>query len=51
MTREEITKKIEELEKRQFFHMMKDHWTVEDNMFDTRLTNEIRELKRQLEEN
>ena len=49
MTRQEIEKKIEELENRRFFLAMKDFWDRKDFELDDKLYDEIRELKKELE--
>jgi ribosomal protein L29 len=49
MTREEITKRIEDLEERKFYLRMADHWTRKDYEYFDKWNNEIRELKKELE--
>ena len=49
MAREEIMKKIDELETKQFYLKMKDHWTSDDFNYDRKLYYQIRELKKALE--
>ncbi len=49
MAREEIIKKIDELETEQFYLKMKDHWTSNDFNHDRKLYYQIRELKKALE--
>lgn len=48
MTRQEIEKRIEDLEDRRFALAMCDRWTQADYELDDRLTEEIRTLKAQL---
>ena len=48
MTRQEIEKRIEELETRRFALAMCDRWTQEDYDLDDRLSEEIRTLEEQL---
>ena len=48
MTRQEIEKKIEELETKKFYIMMIDRWTNEDREIYDRVTKEIRELKEKI---
>lgn len=50
MTREEIEKKLEELRRDRFLNQMIDHWSRADYEFDTRVSNEIKELEKQLAE-
>ena len=49
MMREEILKKIEEVEKAMFYLEMKDGWSAEDFWAKARYENNIKELKAQLE--
>lgn len=49
-TREEITKRIDELETRAFYLDMKDRWNRQDYQRMDEYRREIRELKRELEE-
>ena len=49
MTREEITKRIEDLEERKFYLRMADRWTRKDYEYFDKWNNEIRELKKELE--
>ena len=48
MTRQEIAKRIEDLENRRFALAMCDRWTQEDYDLDDRLSEEIRTLEEQL---
>lgn len=48
MTKEEIKKKIEELEKQAFYLDMKDHWNQADFDESRRLNTEIELLKKEL---
>ena len=48
MTRQEIEKKIEELENRQFMLNMVDRWTNEQRRLAWEISDEIRNLKAQL---
>ncbi len=48
MTRQEIEKRIEDLENRRFALAMCDRWTQADYDLDDRLSEEIRTLKEQL---
>lgn len=48
MTRQEIEKRIEDLENRRFALAMCDHWTQEDYELEDKLFDEIRTLKEQL---
>lgn len=50
MTREEIEKKLEELHRDKFMNQMIDHWSQADYEFDRKVSNEIRELEKQLAE-
>jgi len=50
MTREEMVKRIDELETRQFYLAMKDRWSNADFDLDRKLSREIRELKAQIGE-
>lgn len=49
MTREEIINRIETLEDKMFYLKMKDHWTARDFELDRVMNNEVRKLKRELE--
>ena len=49
MTRQEIEKKIEELEDREFYLQMKDRWDWKDYEISRKRKEEIRELKKELE--
>lgn len=48
MTKQEIQKKLEELEERKFYNNMVDRWTKENYEFDFFLRNEIEKLKKEL---
>lgn len=50
MTREEIEKKIEELEERKFMLDMIDTWDSEDRILYNELSKQIRSLREQLKE-
>ena len=50
MSREEILKQIEDIEEREFFLQMKDRWSQEDYRLSDKHHEEIRELKKKLEE-
>lgn len=50
MKREEIVRRIEELENRIFILAMKDMWSQDDFATDRKWHNEKRELEQQLEE-
>lgn len=50
MSREDIEKKIKNLESSQFFLAMKDHWSPNDFSKDNHYTSEIRRLKQELED-
>lgn len=47
-TREEIKRRIEELENREFLYNMIDRWTEEDRRAVRAITEEIRNLKKVL---
>lgn len=49
MAREEIIKKIDNLETERFYLKMKDHWSSNDFEYDRELYYQIRELKKTLE--
>lgn len=49
MTREEILKEIERLEKIKFMHEMQDRWTQEDFDFNREITVKIQNLKKILD--
>ncbi len=49
MTRQELEKKIEILEKRRFFLNMKDGWNYNDFQLDNKLKKEIEELEKMLD--
>ena len=46
MAREEMIKKIDELETERFYLKMKDHWSSNDFEHDRELYYQIRELKK-----
>lgn len=48
MNRDEIEKRIAEIKDLRFDLAMKDHWSREDSIRDTELSNEIRELEGRL---
>lgn len=48
MTREEMQKRLETLETRSFYLAMKDHWDRKDFELDTKMFNEMLELKKAL---
>lgn len=50
MTKQEITARINELDKEQFFLMMKDMWDRRDYARDAELTREIQALQKLLED-
>lgn len=50
MTKEEIKKKIEELEERKFMLDMIDTWDSEDRILYNELSKQIRSLREQLKE-
>ena len=47
MTKEELTKKINELKEKIFYLEMKDYWDVDDRLTINRWHRELRELERQ----
>lgn len=49
MTKQEMVKRIEELDRRQFELMMKDMWDRADYDLDRYYTQEIQKLKEELE--
>lgn len=49
MTKEEIEKKIEELKEAKFMNNMVDRWSSDNYAFDRKVTQEIADLKKQLE--
>ena len=49
MAREEIINRIETLEDKMFYLKMKDHWTSRDFELDRMMNNEVKKLKRELE--
>ena len=49
MTKQEITKKLEELDRKQFELMMKDMWDREDYELDRKYTQEMKTLREELE--
>lgn len=49
-TREEITRRIEQVENNAFYLNMKDRWTRQDFQTMRDYDSELRELKRELEE-
>ena len=51
MTREEIINRIETLENKMFYLKMKDHWTPNDFETDRKMYYEVKELKKELENN
>lgn len=51
MTREEIINRIETLENKMFYLKMKDHWTPSDFETDRKMYHEVKELKKELENN
>ena len=46
----ELLKKLGDLEDREFYHKMKDHWDNEDFALARKLANEIRATKMALQE-
>lgn len=50
MTKQEIIARINELDKEQFFLMMKDMWDRRDYARDAELTREIQALQKLLED-
>ena len=50
MSRSEIIKRLEELDKEEFFIMMADVWTAQDRKDMDAIKAEQRELKKQLAE-
>ncbi len=50
MTREEITKRIEEIENAQFMLNMKNFWNWKDRERNHNYSNELFNLKKQLKE-
>lgn len=48
MTKQEMEKRLEELERANFFHQMKDRWDASDFEYDRKIFREIRELKEAL---
>ena len=50
MTRKEINERIEQIERRQFYLMMKDFWNAKDFELDRQYTRELKELKAKLNE-
>lgn len=50
MTKQEITARINELDKEQFLLMMKDIWNYRDYARDAELTLEIRALQKLMED-
>lgn len=49
MNKQEIEKRIEELENRRFFLQMKDYWNFNDYRQDDELKEEIKNLKKMLD--
>ena len=49
MTRQEIEKKIDEVNTKYFILQMKDGWTSEDYELEEQLEKEMKELDKQLE--
>ena len=49
MTKQEIIKKLEELDRKQFEHCMKDVWDRHDYELDQQMTVEINVLRCKLE--
>ena len=49
MTKQEITKKLEELDRKQFELLMKDMWDREDYELDRKYTQEMKALREELE--
>lgn len=49
MTKQEIIKRLDELDKAQFFLMMKDVWDSADYAMDREYSREIAQLKEELE--
>ena len=49
MTKQEIIKRLDELDKAQFFLMMKDVWERADYELDRAYSREIAQLKEELE--
>ena len=50
MTKNEIIKRLEELDKQEFYIMMADTWTAQDRRDMDEIKTEQSELKRKLEE-
>lgn len=48
MTKQEMKKRLEQLERAEFFHAMKDRWDASDFEYDRKISKEIRELKEAL---
>lgn len=48
MTKQEIAKKLEELDRKQFELMMKDMWDREDYELDRKYTQEMKALREEL---
>lgn len=51
MTKEEMKQRLEKLEKERFLLEMKDRWNAKDYDIDRQYRNEIRELKKEIENN
>lgn len=49
MSREEIEAKIKDLEERKFMNQMCDHWSADDYAFDRKCSQEIADLKKELQ--
>lgn len=50
MTKHEIIKRLEELDRQEFMVLMIDHWTWEDQEQMRQIKNEQTQLKKMLEE-
>lgn len=50
MTKHEIIKRLEELDRQEFMVLMIDHWTWEDREQMWKIKNEQTQLKKMLEE-
>lgn len=48
MTREEIIKKIEEIEEKKFYLNMKNHWSGQDYMTNSRYSSDLIQLRKLL---
>lgn len=49
MTKAEIEKKIEDVQKAQFMNAMNDHWSADDIAFDRKCNEDIKKLKALIE--